>query len=290
MPEFRNRIVFLENYDMGIARLLVQGVDVWLNNPRRPEEASGTSGMKVIYNGGLNLSTLDGWWAEAYDPSVGWEIGKGEEYPTEQHALQNKIEADALYTMLERDIVPLFYERARDGLPRDWIAKVKNSIRKLAPFFNTNRMVMEYADQYYLPAKTRHERLATPDFKRGIALAEWRKHVDRAWSKVRVVKVETSGNTLKIGGDQEVHAWVDLGELKPTDVSVQLYYGRLDTHGEIEHGDTVDMNPLGNNGTVYEFAGKIGYKLTGTHGVSIRVLPAHEDLPTPFQRGLIRWA
>jgi starch phosphorylase len=290
MSEFRHRIVFLENYDMAIGRLLVQGVDVWLNNPRRPEEASGTSGMKVIYNGGLNASTLDGWWAEAYDPSVGWEIGKGEEYPPEQHALQNKIEADALYTLLERDIVPIFYERTRDGLPREWIAMVKNSIRKLAPFFNTNRMLMEYTDQYYIPALARHHRLTSPDFTRGVALAEWRKMLDRAWGRVRVVRVETSGNSLKIGSEQEVHAWVDLGELKPSDVTVQLYYGNLNTHGAIDHGETVDMNVLVQNGTVHEFAGKIGYRTTGQFGVSVRVLPSHEDLPTQFQRGLVRWA
>ncbi|MBX3081670.1 MAG: alpha-glucan family phosphorylase [Anaerolineae bacterium] len=290
MPEFRNRIVFLENYDMNIARMLVQGVDVWLNNPRRPEEASGTSGMKCIYNGGLNASTLDGWWAEAYDPSVGWEIGKGEEYNPDQYALQNKIEADALYTLLERDIQPLFYDRGRDGLPREWISRVKNSIRKLAPFFNTNRMVMEYTDQYYQPAVSRIERLSTPDYSRGIEFAEWRRRVSGAWDRIRVVKVETSSNTLKIGSDQEVHAWIDLGELTPDDVSVQLYYGSLTSHGDLETGETVEMNPLNSNGSVYEFAGKIAYATTGQQGFSVRVLPKHEDLPTPFQRGLIRWA
>ncbi|MBX3062562.1 MAG: alpha-glucan family phosphorylase [Anaerolineae bacterium] len=288
--EFRNRIVFLVNYDMAVARLLVQGVDVWLNNPRRPEEASGTSGMKAIYNGGLNASTLDGWWAEAYDPSVGWEIGNGEEYPPDQYPLQNKIEADALYTMLERDVVPLFYERSRDNLPREWIRKVKNSVGKLAPFFNTNRMVQEYTSQYYLPAYTRYDHLATPDMSRGIRFAEWRQRIDKAWNKVAITNVETSSNSLKIGGEQEVHAWIDLGDLTPEDVTVQLYYGTLTTHGDITNGETVDMTPLGSKGTVYEFAGKIGYRSTGQHGVSVRVLPCHEDLPTPFQRGLIRWA
>jgi starch phosphorylase len=290
MPEFRNRIVFLENYDMAIARLLVQGVDVWLNNPRRPEEASGTSGMKVIYNGGLNMSTLDGWWAEAYDPSVGWEIGNGEEYPQEKYELQNKIEANAIYTLLESVIVPLYYERARDGLPREWIGKVKNSVRKLAPFFNTNRMVMEYTEKYYMPAYQRFERLTSPDFKRGVEFAKWRQRVDQIWNQIRVARVDTSGNALMIGTEQEVHAWVELGGLTPVDVRVQIYYGTLTTHGDIEHGETVEMESVGHKNGVHEFAGKIAYKTTGQHGLSIRVLPHHDDLPTPFQRGLIRWA
>jgi starch phosphorylase len=202
LPELRHRIVFLENYDMSIARAMVQGVDVWLNNPRRPEEASGTSGMKTIYNGGLNVSTLDGWWAEGYDPSLGWEIGKGEEYPENQWEMQTKIEAEALYHLLESDIVPLFYERSRDGLPREWIGRIKNSIRKLAPFFNTTRMVIEYAEQYYMPAHERYERLTSPDLGRGVAYANWRQKVYGVWPQVKVMRVETSGNELKIGSEQ----------------------------------------------------------------------------------------
>jgi len=140
---FRHRIVFLENYDMNIARHLVQGVDVWLNTPQRPKEASGTSGMKVIYNGGLNCSILDGWWAEAYSNDVGWAIGNGEEYPETEWEHQNYVESEALYNLLEQDIIPLYYTRGRDGLPREWISRVKKSIRTLAPFFNTRRMVQE---------------------------------------------------------------------------------------------------------------------------------------------------
>ena len=149
--DFRNSIVFLENYDMNVARYMVQGVDVWMNNPRRPKEASGTSGMKVIYNGGLNCSIPDGWWAEAYSPDVGWSIGHGEEYTEDEWAHQDYVESQALYNLLEKDIVPLFYGQARDGLPREWIRRVKCSMTALAPFFNTHRMVQEYADEFYLP-------------------------------------------------------------------------------------------------------------------------------------------
>lgn len=290
IPEFRNRIVFLENYDMGIARLMIQGVDVWLNNPRRPEEASGTSGMKVIYNGGLNFSVLDGWWDEAYDPSVGWQIGNGEEYGPEQYDLQNKIEANAIYTIMEREIAPLYYDRSRDGLPREWIAKMKHSIRKLAPFFNTHRMVENYTDAYYMPAYDRYQRLTQPDLSRGLAFAAWRQRVGQSWDKIRVIRVETSGTALKVGAEQEVHAWVELGDLTAKDVNVQIYVGNLTTHGEIENGTPIDMEAVSSSGTVVEFAGQIAYKSTGQHGVSVRVLPHHEDLPAPVQRGQIRWA
>jgi starch phosphorylase len=294
LPQFRHRIVFLENYDMQIARMMTQGVDVWLNNPRRPKEASGTSGMKVIYNGGLNTSTLDGWWAEGYDMSVGWAIGNGEEYKESEETLQDTIEARAIYNLLEHDIVPLFYERTRDGLPRGWIERVKNSIRKLAPFFNTTRMVMEYADQFYMPAREHFDRLTGSNLQRGIEFARWMQHLIASWPKVEVVRVETSEQELKIGSDQEVHTWVDLGELTPDDVTVQLYYGTLDTQGEIVSGEALDMAPIldhhEDKSSIYEFATRLSYRATGQHGLSVRVLPCHLDLPTPFQRGLIRWA
>ena len=148
-----DRIVFLEDYDMNVARYLVQGVDVWLNTPRRPLEASGTSGMKVGANGGLNLSILDGWWDEGYDPARGWAIGTGEEYDDRKH--QDNVESQSLYDILESELVPLFYERGTDGLPRRWIAKMKASMRELCPAFNTNRMVREYAERFYVPALER---------------------------------------------------------------------------------------------------------------------------------------
>ncbi|MEP7287600.1 MAG: alpha-glucan family phosphorylase [Chloroflexota bacterium] len=297
LPEFRHRIVFLENYDMAIARAMTQGVDVWLNNPRRPKEASGTSGMKVIYNGGLNASTLDGWWDEGYAPSLGWAIGNGEEYPESQEELQDTIEAQELYNLFEQDIVPLFYERTRDGLPREWIARVKTSIRKLAPFFNTTRMVMEYNDTYYMPARQRFERLSVPDLTQGIEFNTWQQNLIEVWPQVKVVKVQTTGDELKIGSEQEVQAWVDLGTLTPDDVTVQLYHGTLNTRGEIVTGNTIDMKPISsktgapqNGANVYEFAANVAYGSTGQHGISVRVLPHHTDLPSPFQRNLIRWA
>ncbi|HEX2621762.1 MAG TPA: alpha-glucan family phosphorylase, partial [Phototrophicaceae bacterium] len=293
MPELRHSIVFLENYDMQIARYMVQGVDVWLNNPRRPKEASGTSGMKVIYNGGLNCSILDGWWEEAYSPEVGWAIGNGEEYKDNQNEQADAIESQALYNVLEEDIVALYYDHGRDGLPRGWIEKVKASVKKLAPFFNTRRMVQQYAEIFYLPTYQRIEAMTQPDLKKGIDYADWRSNVNTAWKNVRVRSVNISKGTIKVGAETEVHAIVDLGSLTPNDVRVQLYYGPLETDGSIgdETSEAVEMTLQKNNsGSDCHYVGQVRYQTSGDRGISVRVMPHHEFLPTPFQPGLITWA
>jgi starch phosphorylase len=290
--DFRRRIVFLEDYDMQVARYLVRGVDVWLNTPRRPKEASGTSGMKVIYNGGLNFSTLDGWWDEAYNPSVGWAIGNGEEYPEYEWDHQDFVESEALYNVLEHDIVPLFYDRTRDNLPREWIARIKHSIRKLAPLFNTDRMVQEYTEQTYLPCDVVATRLTTPTLDKGLQYATWRGKLREAWNNVSVQKVDVSGDTLKVGADLEVKAVVQLGQLKPEDVQVQLYYGDLNPRGEIANGAALNMKLVGANGSEggYTFQARVQYHTSGERGISVRILPNHESLPTSFLPGMIRWA
>lgn len=290
---FRHRMVFLEDYDMQVARYLVQGVDVWMNTPRRPKEASGTSGMKVIYNGGLNFSILDGWWAEGYSPSVGWAIGNGEEYPEYEWDHQDFVESEALYNILEHDIVPLFYDRTRDNLPREWVARMKNSMRTLSAFFNTDRMVQEYTEQTYIPCEELTNRLTTPTLEKGLSYAAWRARLNEAWGSVRVEKVETSDTTLTVGADLEVTAQVQLGSLKPEDVLVQLYYGKLTPRGEIDtDGTSMNMSLVGANGGEgsYTFKADLEYATSGDRGMSVRILPHHESLPTPFQPGIIRWA
>ncbi len=292
-PDFRHAIVFLENYDMEIARHLVQGVDVWLNTPQRPKEASGTSGMKVIYNGGLNCSILDGWWAEGYSPEVGWAIGNGEEYADSDIESQNYIESQALYNILEQDIIPLFYNRGRDGLPREWIARMKNSMQMLAPFFNTQRMVQQYTAQMYVPCyETVHQMMAN-DLEKGRAFAAWRSRLQTAWRQVRVRSVELPPRQIKVGSDIEISAVVDLGQLTPDDVRVQLYWGGIDTRGDITSAgaEAVDMTPAGGgeNG-IWRFTARLQYTTSGERGLSVRVLPHHPSLATPFLPGFITWA
>lgn len=294
-PEFRHAIVFLENYDISIARYMVQGVDIWLNNPRRPHEASGTSGMKVIYNGGLNASILDGWWAEAYDPTVGFTVGSGEEYDQADWDMQDYIESHALFNLLERDIIPLFYTRARDGLPREWIQMVKSSIRKLAPYFNTYRMVREYTEKFYMPSRERFERLTQPDFSPGKAYAAWLKKLRENFSTIKIVNVEVEPDQIKVDQEIYVRAWLDLGKLEPGDVTVQLYYGALDSRDSIVAGETLDMayccpTEGSKSGTVHEFEQTLTYSTTGRRGFSVRVLPNHPDLHEPRLTNLITWA
>lgn len=291
MPQFRHAIVFLENYDMNVGRYMVQGADVWLNNPRRPKEASGTSGMKVIYNGGLNLSILDGWWAEAYEPKLGWAIGAGEEYGEDDWEDQDRIEALSIYNIIENDIVPKFYTQGRDGLPRDWLTMVKNSIRIMAPFFTTNRMVQQYSDQFYMLNYSRIQEMLANQMQSGLVYADWRRNIENVWAQVNILNVNVDDNTANVGAKAEVNATIHLGNLKPEDVKVQLYVGSLDTRGEIVEGSAQDMAVSGDNGNgEFTFTTTFKYSRSGDHGLSVRVVPEHKYMHTNFQPKLITWA
>ncbi|MBC8264435.1 MAG: alpha-glucan family phosphorylase [Anaerolineales bacterium] len=288
--EFRRRMIFIEDYDVSIARYLLQGVDIWLNTPLRPREASGTSGMKAAANGVLNMSTLDGWWDEAYQPDIGWAIGRGELY--EDLNYQNEIESKAIYGILEKEIVPLFYDRNSDGLPHKWIARMKATMRTICPAFNTNRMVREYTERFYLPAAQRHQRLTENEMARAKALAHWKSHLHEHWADIRVDNVEAEAPAkLKVGAELQVRAQVNLGALEPKDVAVQLYYGLLDTRGEILKGEAIPMKWVESNGDgSHVFVGPISCRASGRYGYALRVLPHHEDLSNPYEPGLILWA
>ncbi|MBI2941389.1 MAG: alpha-glucan family phosphorylase [Chloroflexi bacterium] len=297
---FRHRLVFVENYDMAVARYLVQGSDVWLNTPRRPWEASGTSGMKAAANGGLNLSTLDGWWDEAW-PSpepravpIGWAIGRGESFAERDSPdHRDEVDADALYDLLEQDVVPTFYDRGADGLPRQWIARMKASLGTLCHLFNAHRMVREYTERYYVPAAARHRELAADSAARARALAAWRARVQAGWGQVRVVGADSLPlPELPVGSDILVRARVHLGALTPDDVAVELYIGRVDAKGEIAAATTTPMHHLGQDreGLALFEANAVPCRTSGLHGYTVRVLPRHPDLTTPFVPGLITWA
>ncbi len=289
--EFRRRVVFLEDYDMAMARYMVQGADVWLNTPRRPLEASGTSGMKAAANGVLNLSIPDGWWDEAYRPEVGWAIGRGEIY--NDPGYQDQVEAEALYDLLERDVVPTFYDRDSGGLPRRWLALMKASIGTLCHFFNTHRMLWEYVGSFYLPAANRYRQLAADEMARARALAAWKARVQKGWPQIRVVAAEAKPLTgLRAGSTICVRAWIDLGDIGPDDVAVELYMGRLDAAGEIVDATTTLMQAVGLEGdSTYLFeANSVPCLKSGLQGYTVRVLPHHPDLTTRFLPGLIVWA
>jgi starch phosphorylase len=288
---FRRRVVFLEDYDMAVARYLVQGVDVWLNTPLRPQEASGTSGMKAMANGVLTLSILDGWWAEAYQPHVGWAIGSGETYDNRDY--QDQVEAQALYDSLEQDVIPVFYNRGNDGLPRQWIARMKASTGALCYFFNTHRMVQEYTERFYLPSADHYQQFTANEAARAKNLATWRMCVRDGWPQVRIETVESEPFTeLQVGVEFWVRATVYLGDLTPDDVRVELYLGRVDAAGELLEAETMPMQFVKQAGIGrYCFeATAVSCYTSGRHGYTVRVLPHHADLITPFLPGLIVWA
>jgi starch phosphorylase len=294
---FLRRLVFLEDYDVAVARMLVQGCAVWLNTPLRPLEASGTSGMKAAANGVLNLSTLDGWWDEAWremDPQaapLGWAIGRGETYEDTEY--QDQVEAEALYDLLEQEVIPAFYARAADGLPRRWLDRMKASIGALCPTYNTQRMVKQYTEGFYVPAFARYQRLAGDGQARARALAAWRQRVEARWPQVRAEAVdgEIPGG-IQVGQELCLQAKVRRDGLAADDIAVQLYLGRLDAQGAFLDAAATPMRRVGSDGEGADLfeAGATSCGKSGLHGYTMRVLPDHPDLNTPFLPGLITWA
>ena len=289
---FRKRIVFIENYDLNVARYLVEGCDVWLNTPRRPLEASGTSGMKVIANGGLNFSVLDGWWDEGFDPEIGWKIGNGEEYTDPDY--QDDIESHQFYDTLERQIIPLYYTRNEDKLPRQWISMVKNSMKKLGPKFNTHRMVEEYFANYYLPSFQKRTLLMEKKWEKAKELSLWENNLISNWSNINVVNVEAGSQSkhYKVGENFPVKAEIRLGNLTPNDVEIQIYYGPYEKQDDPQFNSNVVMNVENkkSNDGIYKFVGYVKCRESGQIGYTIRILPKNSLFIHPFELGLVYWA
>jgi starch phosphorylase len=300
--DVRRRIVFLEDYDINVARILVRGVDVWLNNPRRPMEASGTSGMKAAINGALNISTLDGWWCEGYKPDSGWVIGAGESY--DDSAYQDMVESQAIYNILENEVIPLFYTRSADNIPRAWIHRIKNSLKWITPRFNTHRMVAMYTRRFYNPAAAKWRYLNDKTMANAKALAAWKANIKTAWPACSVKDVNVSisnGNgselldpkqpQFKVGAELTVEALIRLGDIKPNDVSIEFYHGPVDAWGNIRNGSAVRMGykqPSDETGEHW-FVGSVPCRQTGQRGLAVRVLPNHPDLVNPYELGLVLW-
>jgi glycogen phosphorylase len=285
------QVVFVPNYDIHIARLMVAGCDIWLNTPRRPREASGTSGMKAAMNGLPNLSVLDGWWDEADYVRTGWAIGHGEDYDDPNY--QDDIEANALYELLEKEVVPLFYDhRDGDGLPRPWVAKMKDAIRLNCPFFNTARMVREYAMRAYFPASDRYHNLTVDNYAPAKELAAWRAKLGEQWFNIKIKDIDVSAvSEIEVNQTVAVKAKVDLATLKNDDVQVELYQGSIDANGDIVNAVPVVMDYQGQdpeNASVY--TANITYITSGLQGLSLRVLPRNQYLSSPYEPRLIAWA
>ena len=255
--------------------------------------------MKAAANGVLNLSILDGWWDEGYSPEVGWAIGSGEQYA--DTGQQDAIEGRALYDLLEKEVIPLFYSRGRDGFPRGWIAKMKATMSTLGPMFNSHRMVAEYTERFYLPAEASYKKLKAKQFAAAKSLATWHKKVRQHWADLHIKKVQVDTEVdLKVGADLTVSAKLVLGVLKPEDISVELYYGPINSEGnlstaagivEMEKTQTTDdgMSPSSEAKKVLTFTGKIPCDQSGRYGFAVRVLPKCRDLIHRYEPKLILW-
>ncbi len=299
-PDVRHRITFVENYDLAVARMLCRGSDVWLNTPRRPMEASGTSGEKAALNGALNCSILDGWWDEMFDGTNGWAISSAESY--EDLDYRDRVEADSLFEIIERQIIPLFYDRSSGRYPRPWVQRIKSSLRTLGPRVQASRMVSDYVTQLYEPTAGRADALHANGHTRTKDLAAWKARVLRAWPGVSVMVAEGVGDALlsDLGERREVTALVSLGDLGPDDVAVEAVHGEVVSGDEltatsvvalklVEPASRSEDEPEAAPG-VYRYSGHFACDIAGRHGFTVRVLPAHRDLAVAAEMGCIVWA
>lgn len=277
---FRGRMVFIEDYDINIARYLVQGADVWLNTPRRPLEACGTSGMKAAANGALSLSILDGWWDEGYLGDNGWAIGAGEEYHNPEY--QDQIESRDLYDLLEQSVTPLFYERGIDDIPRDWISMIKRSITSVCPEFNSHRMVSDYVEHSYVPCATTSEVLMKNDFSLLKEMVAWKKRITKDWPSLKIVgvTVDNQSNAIK---DHKIDISVTLNVAghNPDELKVEILHGPINTYDEfkVRHVTVLDkFRHVENNGD-FVYSGQIPLLYSGLYGYAVRITPYAPYLP-----------
>ena len=280
----RDKFAFLDDYDMQVARMLYRGADVWLNTPRRPLEACGTSGEKAALNGALNCSILDGWWAEMFSGDNGWAVTSAE--LQEDLDRRDRIEADSLFGLLEQQIIPLFYDRGSDGLPYGWIDRVRSAWRTLGPQVTAGRMVRDYVTELYEPLASRAQALHAQDNRRTRDLVTWKTRVAAAWSDVTLRQVEETQEVIDLGTAQRVGVTVTLGRLKPADVVVQLVHGNVGENDQLQGTEIVVMTHAGealDGGIRYE--GLFSPKRAGRYGYTVRVLPCHGDLSSAVDMG-----
>ena len=280
--DVRDRIVFLPNYDIGMAQLLYPGTDVWLNNPLRPLEACGTSGMKAALNGSLNLSILDGWWAEFYDEENGWAIPTADS--AGDGAERDKLEADAMYDLIEHQIAPRFYDRGDDGVPHRWVQSIRHTLATLSPSLSADRMVREYVERLYVPAGRAEETISDADYQPARDLAVWKARVTAAWPNVHVAYVESGGmdTVPQVGDELNVRASVELGGLAASDVTVEAVYGRARDGDTLLDPSRAELVPVGD-----VFEGTVPLGRAGSFGYNVRVVPRHPLLASSAEMGLI---
>jgi starch phosphorylase len=284
--DVRHRFVFLADYDISIARAMYHGCDVWLNTPRRPLEACGTSGMKAALNGALNVSIRDGWWDECYDGSNGWSIESAEDDPDVER--RDAREAGSLFAILENQVVRRFYDRGRDGVPRQWVEMVLQGWASLGPQVTAARMVRDYTTDLYEPAAASSNHLASNGAKPAVELAAWRRRVAAAWDDVAITSVDVDATAATAGATRGVTVTVALGGLTPADVRVEIVHGPLGHDGDfLSDVNVAELQPTASGST---YTGEITIGVAGSYGVSARITPVHPDLASRFDVGKLIWA
>ncbi|MBI5197107.1 MAG: alpha-glucan family phosphorylase, partial [Nitrospirae bacterium] len=286
---FKGKVVLLEGYDMSLSRYLIAGVDIWLNNPRRPHEASGTSGMKAALNGGLNVSILDGWWCEGYEAGNGWVIGDAWEH--NDPVVQDRDDADSLYELLENEVVPLYYGKDGRGYSEEWVKMSKESIRTIGPFFNTDRMVQEYTQKFYLTGAQSLRSANENQGARAKELSRWKRSVREAWPFVTLRLSTAAVAEVELGKEISIDAEAGLGTLSPEHVSVELYIQNQALHAvgaEVQHLP-MKMEKEIEKG-VYLFRARFHLSDSGCYGCKVRITPTHPYLRYEHEMGLILWA
>ena len=286
-PELAKRLIFVEDYSIQVAREMVQGVDLWLNNPRRGEEACGTSGMKASMNGVLNFSVLDGWFDEAVDISGGWAIGDRTPYSEEQ----NEMHARTIYSTLENDIVPLYYEGAEEELPLEWVRRMKTCLANITPHFSCGRMVAEYMNILYKPAHHLWENISGNNFKSAREKTTWDNRLHRSWDAIRFLDFGSGPDDHVMSGSAvPLRTTVDLAGLEPSEVRVEAVIGQVGTNGTLQHTFVLPLQPLDGQGSTVTFANEFTVAQTGRIGYSVRITPNHFDKPiTRPCNALLKW-
>ena len=289
MPQFKGKIFLLENYNIAMSRYLVSGVDVWLNNPRRPMEASGTSGQKASVNGVINFSVLDGWWAEGYNQYNGWTIGTNAEF--DSYEAQDNADSESLYRTLESKIVPMYYNKDKDGMSSKWIETMKNSIISTGGKYSTARMLVDYTNNLYIPlcnlTKTYYE-----DIDNVAAFNMWKKDIASNWKDIKITQVNNLDNiTIDAGNNIEVRCEVELPNIKQENIDVEVYYGKILDNGIVENVSIIPMKleKQDEETRKYYYVAKIELTTGGNYGYTFRVMPKHEMILEPTNLNLVKW-
>ena len=292
MPRFAGKVIFLQNYDMELARRMVQGVDIWLNTPTRPLEASGTSGEKAVMNGTMHFSVLDGWWVEGYHEGGGWKLPM--ERTFEDQNFQNELDAELIYTTIENDIVPKYYNRGTDNVPHEWVEAIKVCLADIAPNFTTNRMLTDYQERFYGKLYERNTHMRADDFRMAREIAAWKRKVSNAWDKVRIVsaqRIDMGKEAILIGHSYNVEVVVDIDGLKADDIGVEMIMAdQIDDGNNVKVVAKRELKLERQEGSLAFYRIASTPDTTGSFDIAIRVFPKNAKLPHRMDFALVKWA